>query len=429
MTQELSNPEASIESLTRNLLECYEELDLIYRVAARIMDSGDILSQLESILTEAATILEADSGWFLLLDRAANAAPAFGNLPAGRTAARLEREFIRPALHSGRSLMVGDLRSTLSPNDTDPGALTSFICTVLKTEQKVFGALCFGRNRVEAMFTAADFKLANTLATFASLALDHDAMYQEKLRQEQARFQMEEDLRLAARIQRDLLPSCAPEAEGYAIAGRSIPARLVGGDYFDFISLDDGRLAVCVADVTGKGLPAALLMTGVQATVRGQALLESPAAESIRQSNHLLYHTAAGMFVTLVFGILDPRRHTFCYSNAGHPPPLLVPATGKVRWLGVGGMILGFDETAGYEEECLYIRPGDILVVYSDGITEAENQLGEEFGSGRLSRLVQAAAGRPPEELINRILTAVERHSKPAPVQDDRTLLVIQRLE
>ena len=204
---------------------------------------------------------------------------------------------------------------------------------------------------------------------------------------------IEEELarvRLAARIQRDLLPKAPPRVAGYDLAGRSIPAQTVGGDYFDYLFMDDKNLALCIGDVSGKGLPASLLMANLQAAIRSQVMASTSVSESMRRTNRLLFQsTDDGKFATVFYGVLDFDRHDLRFSNAGHNPPLVFRGGGKeVERLEMGGTMLGAFENSLFDESVCHLEKGDLLVAYSDGITEARNGTQDEFGEEGLIETV-----------------------------------------
>jgi len=242
---------------------------------------------------------------------------------------------------------------------------------------------------------------------------------------------IEEELakvRLAARIQRDLLPREAPTVPGYDLAGRSIPAQTVGGDYFDFVPLDERQLVLCVGDVSGKGLPASLLMANLQAAVRSQVLARASVTECLRRTNTLLFRsTEPGKFVTAFFAVLDHERHEAQFSNAGHNPPFLFRVGGGEEMLEAGGIVLGIQEDAEFQEASCRFEPGDVLVVYSDGVTEAMNAWGDEFGEAGLKAVVQETRGRTAEAILDAIVQAVLDFSSDSLQLDDITLIVLKR--
>jgi serine phosphatase RsbU (regulator of sigma subunit)/serine/threonine protein kinase len=235
-------------------------------------------------------------------------------------------------------------------------------------------------------------------------------------------------LRLAAQIQADLLPKAAPSVEGYDIAGRTIPAQMVGGDYFDFIAMDDSRWAICLADVSGKGLPASLLMANLQATIRGQTLVSSSASECVDRCNRLLHQSVdMGRYATLFYAILDPASGALHYCNAGHNPPMVFRGGEPALRLERGGPVLGILKSGSFEEGVVSLQPGDLLVACSDGITEAGAEDEEEFGEQRLQAVVSEHHDERAIVVIEEITAAVEGFSRSSDQEDDMTLVVVRR--
>jgi sigma-B regulation protein RsbU (phosphoserine phosphatase) len=235
-------------------------------------------------------------------------------------------------------------------------------------------------------------------------------------------------MRLARDIQLNLLPTLPPRIEGYDIAGKSISAKDVGGDYFDYIPRQDNTLAFCLGDVSGKGMPAALLMANLQATLRGQSGLHNTCHDCIQFSNKLLYEsTDPQKFATLFYGILDPEKHQLRYCNAGHDNPVLIRKDETPVRLETGGVVMGFVPDFHYSEDTTVFDSGTVLLIYSDGITEAMNQQEEEFGEERLFSVLQTHIDQPAQNIIQYILDAVSLYVGKVPQMDDMTLLVIKR--
>jgi len=238
------------------------------------------------------------------------------------------------------------------------------------------------------------------------------------------------ELELAARIQKDLLPQKAPEIAGYEIAGRNIPAKLVGGDYFDFICLDEHRYGICLGDVCGKGLPASLVMANLQATIRGQAFFSTSAKQCLERSNKLLFHcTDKKTFTSLFFAVLDTQSNTLRYANAGQNLPLIFSPGKKPKPLEISGLVLGVMENMSYKEQEIRIKSGDLLLIYSDGICEAMNEELEELGDERLQEIVIFYRDLSANELIEKIISSVKFFTRGAPQNDDMTLVVIKRTD
>jgi len=244
------------------------------------------------------------------------------------------------------------------------------------------------------------------------------------------------ELAIAAGIQQSFLPDTIAQIEGYDIAARSVMAKEVGGDFFDIIPLEvvplgRGQLGIMIADVSGKGIPAALFMALSRIVVRVNATWygKQPAA-AIRDANTIIANDSkSGMFVTLFYGFLDSADHTLTYVNAGHNPPIhFRAADSTLSDLAATGIAMGALPDAAYSQESVEMLPGDILVLYTDGITEAENKDLEMFGLERLERLILASSQVPANELIQEILAAVRSFTGDHPQSDDITLMVIRSL-
>ncbi len=250
----------------------------------------------------------------------------------------------------------------------------------------------------------------------------------ERKKAEEARIRSLEEARMARNIQVNLLPKSNPEIDGYDISGMSIPALNVGGDYYDFIRLDDYRLAIGLGDVSGKGLAAALVMSNLQATIRGLASFDVTANECLERANRLLFRSIdSKTFVSLFYGILDTKKNTLCYANAGQNSPLIFSPEKKPVPLKTHGLVLGAQEDVSYQQEEISINPGDRLLIYSDGISEAMNEGKEEFGDEKLLEMVQRYCSYSADELIENIITAVKLHFGNAPQNDDMTMVIIER--
>jgi len=241
------------------------------------------------------------------------------------------------------------------------------------------------------------------------------------------------ELQIAADIQRSFMPEAIPKMTGFDIAARTVMAKEVGGDFFDvipfeIISLDQGRLGILVADVSGKGVPAALFMALSRIVVRVNALWHRDPAKAIFDANNIITHDSkSGMFVTLFFGTLHEKERTLTYVNAGHNPPMVFRSRdGTIEELLPTGIILGAQENRHFDSATISIGTGDVVVMYTDGVTESINAAEELFGEERLKEIIRASAGLPAEVIVERILAGVRKHTGDMPQFDDITLLVIR---
>ncbi len=250
----------------------------------------------------------------------------------------------------------------------------------------------------------------------------------EKKRAEEARVRAETEARTARSIQMNFLPDSDPVIPGYAIAGKSIPALNVGGDYYDFIRLDDHRIAIGLGDVSGHGLPSALVMANLQATIRSQVTFDPDPARCLERANRLLFHsTDVHTFVSLFYGVLDTKKHSITYANAGQNWPVVFSATEKPRMLHSHGLVLGVREDSTYGKEEIDINAGDFVLIYSDGVTEAMNERREQFGDERLAEIGRHMTCLSPQSAIDEIICAVNAHAGNVPQADDMTVVVVER--
>ena len=306
----------------------------------------------------------------------------------------------------------------------------SIIAVPLQTNDRVIGLIYVDSPDMIREFTREDLGLLTVMANVAAIRIEHARLNEIEL-VERA---MSKELEQAAHIQMGLLPSAPPVAPGMDIAGRTAACRTVGGDYFDYLSFPDGRIAMIVGDVAGKGMPASLLMSSLQARV--QVLFEDGdrLAEKITRLNKATSANCPdNRFITFFMTIADPATGDLVYTNAGHNPPILVrktPPTGDKDFdqLEGGGMILGILPMAQYKEFSVQMQSGDILVLYSDGVTEAVDPTDEDFGEQRLADLVGSLRDRPAKEIVEAIHSEVARFTQGAPPADDITVVVAKRL-
>ena len=272
-------------------------------------------------------------------------------------------------------------------------------------------------------FTPTDARLLSLFANQAAAAIETARLHREALEKER----IERELELAATIQRQILPRELPTVPGLEIAARNRPTRQVGGDYFDLFPLSGGRLAFVVADVSGKGVPAALLVSTVHAAVHLQIDDAKTVADLIgRLDRHLQRYAATRKFLTAFFGLLETDTGRLQYVSAGHNPALLRRTSGRLDPLRATGVPLGMFPNASWKEESVTLEPGDLLCVYTDGISEALDAADEEFGLERLGQLLETDAAA--EKLCGSVFDAVADFAADVPQYDDQTLLLVRRL-
>jgi sigma-B regulation protein RsbU (phosphoserine phosphatase) len=302
--------------------------------------------------------------------------------------------------------------------------IRSVLSAPLLYKGRMLGSLNVFNKRSTEGFTEAEKRLLAIIATESAQVIENARLYEEA----QALSLIQKEMKLAYKIQMGLLPQEAPAIAGYDIWGKSIPAMDVGGDYFDFVRMDEDRVGICLGDVSGKGMPAALLMANVHATLRGQILHGLSPGDCLRRSNECLVPSMdPGRFVTLFYAALDGGTGEVCYANAGHNYPFLFKAGTEIARLEVGGVALGCLKSTSYTEARLTLAPGDIVLLYSDGITEAVDKDENLFGEERLAQVVAENREMGAADLIERIVEAVRLHSGGAAQADDMTAVVVKR--
>ena len=288
-------------------------------------------------------------------------------------------------------------------------------------EERRIGVLYLDSREKGSLLSGSTRAALETLATEAAVAIENARLYRETM--EKAR--MEQEMRIAAEIQQALLPKAGRVGAYFRAAAASLPCRSIGGDFYDYVDLTDGSLGFALGDVAGKGPPAALLSAMMQGIFAAQAATSDAPSRTISRVNLALYRRGIeSRFVTLMYGVLTADgKVTYC--NAGHNPPLIVGASG-VRRLERGGPIVGLFEAATYEEETVKLAPGDWLVVFSDGISEAMSATGEEYGESRIIDCVQRNAALDPGRLLDALFADVREFARGAAQSDDITAMVLR---
>ena len=286
-------------------------------------------------------------------------------------------------------------------------------------EDRGIGVLYLDSRERQSLSSRSIREALETLANEAASAIENARLYREA----QQKATLEHDLRTAKAFQQALLPKAAPTVGFYDAAASMLPCRMIGGDFFEYVSLHEGALGFTLGDVAGKGAAVGLLGARIQEIFAARAAaVVDPAATIAAINATLLRRSLEARFVTMVYGVLSPAE-LLRYCNAGHNHPVLVTAQG-VRRLQTGGLIVGLFADVEYEEETIQLAPGDLLVIFSDGISEATNARGDEFGDDRIIEAVHSAE-RHPEAVLNRLLAQLRAFTDDEPQGDDMTVLVL----
>src|SRR5579883_891216 len=294
----------------------------------------------------------------------------------------------------------------------------------LQTKDRIIGLIYVDSPSLMREFTADDLNLLTVMANVAATRLETARLVEI----EQAERIMKRDLAQAAEIQKRILPEQAPQIPGLDLAGFNMACRTVGGDYYGFFPYPDGRAVLALGDVSGKGMPAALMVMGLQARV--EVLVQEPddlATLVTRLNKITCANCPSNRFITFFISLVDPATGALSFANAGHNPPIIVRASGEIEMLEGGGPVLGILPVIEYPQQQATLGKGDLLVIYSDGVTEATDTAENEYGEERLIDLVKQRRGDSAEGIVKAVTESVSRFAAGAPQADDITLIVAKR--
>ena len=430
-TINLSEATQKLLEENKRLRTAVEELSVLNEISTAISSTQPLEEIIDLIVRKCVKHLKVEQGAVMLLNEKDQEKPFRTMIRKQDSISnylpyRLDAQLTGWMLKNKNPLLINDLEkdSRFKFMVSEEFPIHSLLSVPMNVKGKMIGLLSVFNKKTEAGFSKNDQRLLGIIAAQSAQIIENARLY----REEQALLHLQEEMRLAYEIQVDLLPKVHPNVPGYQIAGKSIPAKDVGGDYFDFIRIDENKLVFCVADISGKGIPAAILMANVQASLRGQAKLDRNCKECVSFTNDILFHnTAPNKFATLFYGILNSITNEITYCNAGHNEPYLFSADNKLTKLNIGGLVAGIVPSYPFDETSISILPGELLILFSDGITEAMNSNEEEFNEDRLKEVILKNRNETPQNLIEIILKDVQKFSGSAEQMDDMTVVVIKR--
>lgn len=426
------NPTAEI--LETGLSSRTELLGLISKVGVTLLSSSGLDDTLNQVATLVFEAVPAERCVIMLRDEMAEGgmkilvARIRGN-DEPLVEVRISRTVMDEVLKNGKSVLTSDAQH--DPRFASQTMILQGIRSVLAVplsvdERNIFGIIYADSPTHEATFTEEHLDILTTLASVASIRVENATLLDERIQRER----MERELELATEIQQRFQPSAPPKLEGYEFQGISFSCYEIGGDYYDFIPLSENKMLIALGDVSGKGTAAALLMSSLHAAIHGQVSAQRSLAETVSSVNrYLADNTPANRFVTLFITELDPRSGTLRYINAGHNPPLIGRADGTIEQLSSGGFPLGILPAAEFEVGETQLHPGESLIVYSDGVSEANNSQEEEFGMERLTDVIRRNLSASAAGMRDKVESALSAFTQTAPANDDITLVIVKRVE
>ncbi|MEO5897391.1 MAG: SpoIIE family protein phosphatase [Vicinamibacterales bacterium] len=408
----------------------------------RALGSGRVLDDVLALVLNSAIDVSGAERGFIMLEGASGdlefkMGRGRGRVTLSGGSFATSRKIPEEVFRTGEPRLVADLLDGELANvhmGTVALGIRNVLCVPLKLVRYVdkveegdadrrIGVLYLDSREKGLLMSSSTRTALETFATEAAVAIENARLYRETM--EKAK--LEQEMRIAAEIQQALLPKMARDAPYFTAAAASLPCRSIGGDFYDYVDLPDRALGFVLGDVAGKGPPAALLSAMMQGMFAAQAARSEPPSTTISRVNLALYRRGIeSRFVTLMYGALE-QGGQLTYCNAGHNPPLVISAAGdNVRRLECGGPIVGLFEGATYDEETVVLAPGDWLIVFSDGVSEALSADGDEYGDERIVACVQQNASVAPQQLLEALFADVRQFAHGAAQSDDITAMVLR---
>lgn len=423
---------ANVEQLKKenqNLHLAVNELMILNDLATAISSIQSVDKIIEQIVIKCIKHLNVEEGTVSLLDRTGdkqtfNTMIRHKDSSATRIPYRMDAGLKGWMLKHRISFLSNDIqtdnRFRFLSDETYP--FQSILCVPLIVKGDLIGYLAVF-NKKSGTFSEDDKRLLAIIGSQSAQILENARLLEE----EKQLLSLREEIKMAHNIQKKLLPDSVPVFKGFDIEAINIPAKSVGGDYYDFIRKSKQKLAFCIGDITGKGMPAAMLMANLQATFRSQILVDDDCPLCMKRTNKLLFNsTEPTKFATLFFGILEATPARITYVNAGHDHPFLIRKDVETAELEATGLLLAVVEDTEYEVKQVDLLPGDVLLFFTDGITEAMNSNRKEYGLERLRELVKNLSGETAEDVAARVLRDVNSHTNGAVQSDDITMIVVK---
>jgi serine phosphatase RsbU (regulator of sigma subunit) len=405
-------------------------LALISKVGITLLASATLNETLEQIVSLVFEAVPADRCLIMMRDQGSEdlrvAVARLRDRVGEVGEIRVSRNVLDEVVIRGKSVLTSDAQHDprFATGTVVLQGVRSVLAVPLGVSDKVFGIIYADSPIAEGRFTEDHLKVLTTLASVAAIRVENATLVEVRLERER----LERELALASEIQQRFQPTAPPIVPGYELQGISFPCYEIGGDYYDFIEREDGRLVIALGDVSGKGTAAALLMSSLHAAVHAQSGSHDTLVATISAVNrYLADNIPANRFVTLFYAELEPESGALSFLNAGHNPPLIVHAAGTVEQLASGGLPLGIKRDADYREGRSQLQPGDVLVIYSDGVTEATSPSGEEFGPTRLYEVVSRNIEASAAGIRDRIESSLTKFSQGTSAADDITLVIVKR--
>jgi sigma-B regulation protein RsbU (phosphoserine phosphatase) len=404
------------------------ERRLLYEVGKKLSSTLNVDTVLKLILNSLRQVVGFDAGGVYLIDNKNHElttayAEGYGDESDKYTNLKFGQGLVGWVARTGESIIVPDVATDDRYVNAHPQT-KSEIVTPLKIDGSVIGVMTLESNRLSA-YDEKSLELLTTFASQAAISLERAVLHNKMLESRR----IEEQLAIARQIQLSFLPKDKPDFGGYDITGVNIPSGEVGGDYYDFIKIIENQTGIAIADVSGKGIPAAIIMASFRASLIAEIKNNFAIRTICQKVNHLLYESVEiGNFVTAFYGVLDSKNDIFTFANCGHNRPIHIKNNGDVSMLKEGGPALGVVPDAVYEERPIFLQAGDLIFFYTDAVTETANESGLQFGENKLINILLDNRHLPAGEIRQAVYAQLVSFASEAGILDDLTMIVLKKL-
>ncbi len=413
--------------LYRRVKEESLKREILLEIDRQLSSSLELEEVLQTILNSIRKVVECDAAGIFLVNKKTQEieevqTSGYDPALAEDLSLKIGQGLIGYVAKTGESVIVPDVRQDPRYVNARMETLSEIVAPIT-LNREIIGVFNLESNQLNA-FDEEDLTQLKVFANQAAISIERARLHRLAVKQRK----ISEELSIARQIQLSFLPKKSPSVPGFDIAGTNIPSEQVGGDYYDFIPIVDNQTGIIIGDVSGKGVPASLIMASFRASLLAEIRNNYAIRTIFRKVNRLLYESMErDNFVTAVYGVLDSSNRIFTFSNAGHNPPLLLKHEGNIEYLQQGGLALGILPDSTYHEKAVHLKTKDLLVFYTDGVTEALNSERQEFGLPRLIEVMRKGQELSASDLMKSILDEVHEFTSGS-LNDDLTLVVIKCL-
>ena len=429
----MTMPENNQSSMPKPGLETVDKLRMLLEITRTISRSLDLDELLNLVMDTLGSLIHYDAAGIYLIDEGDDENPYVFKARAIR-GYDISFELVEPRLkfgegfigrvaESGKPIISADVSKDPRYFRARERTRSEMVAPIISNEH-VIGVFDLESDRLDS-YSPDDLAILQMLTSQVAIIIEKVRLLEEVVEKKRIEAQLE----VARQVQLELLPDQDPQLENFEISAYVFPTEEVSGDYYDWVAIFDDQISITVADAVGKGMPAALLMSFLRASLRAGVQIGYAPHIALAKVNNLLWDSVEEhQFITGIYGLLDSTNRTFVFSNAGHNPPLLIKPDGEYRYVEYGDLPLGMFRDMHYHQHFIRFDKGQVMVIYTDGITEAANEAGEEYGQERLAKRILEGIDLPAKQLIDHIRKGVADFTDRKFLDDDGTLFIVRAL-